>query len=1074
MPIFKTFNDLVISKIESLRLSQPRLDTKPGTVARDLFIDASAEELEDLYSEAQTISGLQSFFSISGTDLNKLASNFGATRKSGSVSTGVLVFTTNNMDVDILIPRGSIVTARNGINFETTEDTVMLASSSNTYRANAARFNEDLSLAAIDDEFAIEVNAQSLTVGTSSNIGRFSIVSHNISGLSSVTNLNSFSGGSDAESDDEFRTRILSIFAGSNTGTSLGYSTAIGIVPGVLDSEIVVPGDPLLTRDGTDVTTNSDGDLVVSDPGTGGKVDIYVLGTDLESQVESFIYNDQSGSNDPTDTDNDVILGQSGADTSINSAQRRVTALASGNLPFQPVESVVSVAGSSSGSNFVEKFTDTDGSTKGNYELIKDTGDLAGSPFGFDKLRWISDEIELSGEGVTKGLFNGTDSLDFSDIEKIADITQDYLVTNENSTTSTTSRSSVTLLHTPVRNTSRVVNLTTGERYTVENQNPDGTTGALNTTGKITISGSTLPIATDVLQVDYTWVKPFDNVFDFDNLADFNSLRTVQDSVDWGLGNLVKQEPATVAGDAYGVERYVTVTHPVSSILSVNTFSSEIVSVTSGTVALSTTVSNVIDMRRVTDNFEVYNTDKRDGALSGSTTVTLPSDTLASTGDSVTVRFNATDITGDGYVGSTTTQIILPEDSVAVGTSVLVNYVANVNTLMSETDMTSLPVIKSDNKFLVDGSATGEQPTSNLLNSSSEFTTNLRRAASNISVELKSIPSAGSIVVAGTTMKKLSSVLVTATAGTGFTLNLQSAILSDLGVSSVPSTVSVTKVYSVEGVTVNTSGVVTSVDTTYDMANYKLKDNAYDLEAALEDSSLNSTSLTLAPTTINTAAQLTTGDVLRVTFYYIVQNDSERLYFSKNGIHITDKVFYDISRISIGSGLTNTSGTVGGNITVKNYNQPTNSTSYSVDYNYVAPKENERITVTFNHNELINNATSAIEDVRPITADVLVKAAIAKAIDVSIKIIILPSQLDQEQTILQDAIDAVTSFLSASSLGSTVDASDVINALYAVSGIDRVQILNFSSGTSGNVLSITADKNEYLDAGTVTITTEDR
>lgn len=1076
MPIFKTFNDLVVSKIETLRLSQPNLDTKPGTVARDLFVDAPAEELEDLYSILQTISGLQSFFSVGGTDLNRLASNFDATRTTGNAATGVVVFTTNNMDTDILIPSGSVVTSRSGINFETTEDTVMLATSSNTYRANATRFGSDLSLAAIDDDFAIEVNVQSQTIGTSGNIGRFGIISHNISGVSSVTNLSSFSGGTDAESDDEFRTRILSIFAGSNTGTALGYETAISIVPGVLDSEIVVPGDPLMIRDGTDVSTDNDGNLVVTDPGTGGKVDIYVLGTDLESQIESFIYNDQGGNDDPTDSDNDVILGQSGADTSINAAQRRVTLLASGNLPFQPVDSVLTVAGSASGSNFVEKFTDTDGSIKGNYELIKDTDAFGGSTFGFDRLRWISDRIQLLDETVTKGVYNGSDSLGFSDVEKINSITQDFLVTNENSTTSTTQRSIVTLRHTPVRSTSRVINLTTGERYTIEDQNPDGNAGELNTTGRITISGSTLPIAADVLQVDYTWVKPFDNIFDFDNLDDFNSLRTVQGSVDWGFGNLVKQEPATIDGDAYGIERYVDVTHPVSSILSVNTYTTETVSVSNSKVTLGSIVNNIIDMKRVSDNFELYNTDARDGALSGTTIVSLPTDTLASDGDSVVVRYNTVDVSdGDGYVGAPTTRISLPEDSVAVGASVLVNYVANVSTLISEIDLTSLPILKSSNKFIIGDSASGEQPTSNLLDSSGNFTHNLRRAGSNIYVNLKSIPSAGTIVVAGTTIKKLEDVLVTVTAGNGYKVDLQSAILEDLGLSSVPSGVKLIKVYSVEGVTINNSTqAILSVDNVYDMTNYKIQDNAYDLDMALEDSSLNSTSVLLSSTTNNTTNLLNTGDVVRVTLYYTKANDTEQLYFSKSGIKVTDKTFIDISRVSVGSGLTNTSGVVEGNITISNYNQPINGTSYSASYDYLAPKENERITVTFNHNNLINTSTLSIEDVRPITADVLVKAAVAKQIDVSIKIIILPSQLDQEQTILQDAVDAVTSFLSSSSLGSTVDASDVINALYAVSGIDRVRVLNFSSGDSGNVLSISAERNEYLDAGTITIEVEER
>ena len=1076
MAIFKSFNDLVISWLEYLRLVQPNLDTKPGTVARDVFVDAPSQQVADLYNQLRTISGLQSLLSNSGSDLNKLASNYGASRISGSASSGTAVFTTNNLDVDILIPSGSIVTARNGVSFATGDPVVMKADSANVYRANATRLRSDLNLASITDEFAIEIVVEANTTGVSGNIGRFSIISHSIDGISNVTNLNSFTGGSNSESDDDFRNRIFSIFAGSNTGTSLGYSTAVEIVSGVLDSEIVVPGDPLLIRDGTQVTTNSAGELVVSEPGSGGKVDIYILGNNLESQVDSFIYNDQSGKDDPTDPSNDYILGQRGQDSTINVAQRRVELISANTLPYQPVESIVSVAGSSSGTNFVEQYTDSDGRTRGNYVLVKDTGSFGGSPFGFDKIRWVSNEIELEGEEVTKGTFNGTDSLNFSDINKIENITQDYLVTNENSTTSTSNRSYVFLHHTPVRSVSRVVNLTTGERYVVSDQNPDGDEGELNTTGKITITGSTLPISTDVLQVDYIWVKPFDNVFDFDNLSIWNENRTTQDSVDWSYSNLIKNEVLVTEEDAYGSVT-VTTSHPIFKVLSVNTFSSQTTTVNNGTVTVGSAVSNIIDIRRTSDGAELFNTDSRSGVLSGTTAIILPSDSIASDGDEVIVRFNATDLFYplNTDEGSFSEKIISLTDGVSSGgTQVLVNYIANVSTLIPESEISSLPYLKYYNKFLVDSEIIGEQPTSNVLDVNGNFTANLRKGGSNIKVTTSSIPSEGSITISGTTVKKVVDALTVVTSGSGYNIDLQSAIKSNLGVTAVPSTVKVTKLVSVERVNVNGFNVVTSVDNEYDVVNYHIKDNAYDLDFALENNSLNSTTVVLPQTSGNTDAILTTGDVVRVSFYYTTNNDYENLYFSRSGTQITDKVFVDISRVSLASGFKDSAGELKGNIVVSNYNQPTSNTSYEVDYNYVGPKENERITITFNHNQLANDATYAIESVRPITADVLVKMALAKSIDVNLRIIILDEYLDQEETVTQDAIDAVNSFLNANSLGTTVDSSDVINHLYSVPGIDRVRILTFSVGDSGNLLSVSAEKNEYLEAGTVTIEVEER
>lgn len=1075
MAIFRSFSDVVISMLEYLRLVQGDLDSKPGTVARDVFVDAPAARIAELYSELRNISGLQSFFSTNGTDLNKLASNFGVTRGVGAYSSGIAVFTTNSLSIDILIPESSFVSSRNGITFKTTSSTLMSSSNANVYRANATRLRTDLDLAGITDEFAVEVNVQSTISGSSGNVGRFMLNTHQISGISNVTNLESFSGGTDQESDSEFRSRILSVFAGSNTGTALGYNTTLSTISGVDDSVIVVPGDPLLIRDGTQTALDSNGNLIVSEPGTGGKVDIYILGSQLESQVDSFIYNDQSGLNDPTNPSNDYVIGQGGEDTTLDAAQRRVTLINEDNLPQQPVDSITSVVGSSSGSNFIEKYTDSDGQVKGNYELIKDTGDFGGSPFGFDKLRWTSNQIELTGESVTKGIFNGSDELEFADINEASAIYQDYLIFNENAVTNNSDRSILTLQHTPIKDVSRIVNLTTGERYVVENRNPDGEADALNTTGRVKISGSTLPVSTDVLQVDYTWVKSFDKFFDFDNLKDININRSVQDSVDWSFSNLVVNEPSEVVDDGYG-NLTVSVTHSVFKIVSINTFEYDVSSVSSGIVSANQEISNIIDIRRVSDGAELYNTDSADGSLSGSNYIILPTDSLAEDGDIVSIRFNATNImSSDGYSDATFDDniIALPAGVSANGTSVLVNYIADVNTLIPEINISALPAVGQGNSFLISNTLTGEQPTSNLISGTS-YTKNLRKAPSNIMVMLDSIGSRGTITVSGITTKKISNALVVATSGNGYELDLSSAIRTDLGLSYIPSTVKVIKLEGFERVNINSSNKVSSIDNVYDIVNYKIKDNSYDLDAALKDTSLSYTKVVIPQTTGNKSARLNTGDIVRVTFYYVNTSGSESLYFSRNGTHVTNKVFQYVNRISVGHGFTNVAGDVIGKIVVKNFNQPINNTSYSVDYNYVAPKENERITITYNHNKIVNTATLAIEDVRPITADVLIKLAKAKEIDISLKIVLLPEYLPQSDVVEENAINTVTTFLNANSLGTTIDASDVINALYSVSGVDRVQIINFSTGSGGNVLSIAAEKNEYLKAGTVDITIEER
>ena len=60
---------------------------------------------------------------------------------------------------------------------------------------------------------------------------------------------------------------------------------------------------------------------------------------------------------------------------------------------YQPVDSITTVTGSLSGTNFVEKTVDQYGRVSGNYELIKDTGVYGGSPWGFDTFHWVSNKI---------------------------------------------------------------------------------------------------------------------------------------------------------------------------------------------------------------------------------------------------------------------------------------------------------------------------------------------------------------------------------------------------------------------------------------------------------------------------------------------------------------------------------------------------------------------------------------------------------------------------------------------------------------------------------------------------------
>ena len=314
MANFKSFSEIVSAMMQRLRLSQPDLDTKPGSVSRDLFIDLPADEISKLYSALSVVSQKQSLVTTSGRDLDRLGSNFGAVRGRGSSATGIVVFVTNNLVSDIPIPNGTIVTSRSGINFRTVGNFVMSASERNRLSANATRMRKALDIAGLSSIYAIEVPIQAERPGTSGNVSSLQINKTSLQGPAGVINLTATTGGSGLETDNAFRARVLSVFSGANIGTSAGYRNALFGVDGVIDALVVEPGNSLMLRDGSETISLNDGSSRILNSGTGGKVDVYVLGRKIEPVSESYIFSDISGTGDISDERNDHILGQGNQD----------------------------------------------------------------------------------------------------------------------------------------------------------------------------------------------------------------------------------------------------------------------------------------------------------------------------------------------------------------------------------------------------------------------------------------------------------------------------------------------------------------------------------------------------------------------------------------------------------------------------------------------------------------------------------------------------------------------------------------------------------------------------------------
>ena len=72
MSTFRSFSEIVATMIQRLQLTQPNLDTKPGSVSRDLFVDVPADQLARLYSAINLVSEKQSLATTSGRDLETM------------------------------------------------------------------------------------------------------------------------------------------------------------------------------------------------------------------------------------------------------------------------------------------------------------------------------------------------------------------------------------------------------------------------------------------------------------------------------------------------------------------------------------------------------------------------------------------------------------------------------------------------------------------------------------------------------------------------------------------------------------------------------------------------------------------------------------------------------------------------------------------------------------------------------------------------------------------------------------------------------------------------------------------
>ena len=300
--------NIVTQFVRAIFRSNPQIKVEAGSVLRDTVIDPYSSESErlrfllDFYQRARTPTLLLQIDdpTASGTSIpvaqssykqalqsalyldnalttqglidsafESYASNFGLQRKSGIGARGeVLFFTRTKPQSSLVIPLGTVVSG-GGSNFATSRAASISSAQIASY------YNP------VNGYYQISVPVQATTTGSNTNVGTGQITSVvSTLGVSlSVTNLAAMIGGRDGESNLALTARVQNRLASVDSGTERGYLQTAADVPGVVKANVVAAGNPLMQRD-----LNADGQHM------GGKVDIWVQGTNLASLTDNFAF----------------------------------------------------------------------------------------------------------------------------------------------------------------------------------------------------------------------------------------------------------------------------------------------------------------------------------------------------------------------------------------------------------------------------------------------------------------------------------------------------------------------------------------------------------------------------------------------------------------------------------------------------------------------------------------------------------------------------------------------------------------------------------------------------------------
>jgi hypothetical protein len=328
-------NDIILTFSQELLVSNAGIDTKPGTVIRDMmnpiseemartyiiqnfiarslsvstildFDDANKDGVSDSVSSSTSKSALKIALNLTNDydvqrviddQFDKLAANVNVIRKPASPAVGSVVFYVASVPIrDMTVNEGAMVTSVGDLDQGIPSQSYKVMSTKTLEYKNKEQYYNTQT-----GRYEITMDVEALSPGAAGNTDSYTIktISTGVDTDFRVENPSPISFGEDKETNHDLATRIeLAFFV--DTGTEGGYARVTVGITGVRKVKVEKAGDPLMIRDYDPVRNKH----------VGGKVDIYVQGRKTHQVTDqiAFAFGSVSGTEGTLSAENFLVL----------------------------------------------------------------------------------------------------------------------------------------------------------------------------------------------------------------------------------------------------------------------------------------------------------------------------------------------------------------------------------------------------------------------------------------------------------------------------------------------------------------------------------------------------------------------------------------------------------------------------------------------------------------------------------------------------------------------------------------------------------------------------------------------